>query len=162
MLPEAYIVHQLSSRVRLRLDEMRNNDDFFDRAIDKLSTLDSLSNFHTNRVSGCIVMHYPDREWSEVVEELEKLELFEIVDAKDQTTPSMAPFLSNIHRLNRKIYQGSNSRVDLRTMAYLVLMVLTIRQVLHGHILGPALPMLMHAWSLAEKIDTFDHNLESE
>ena len=163
MLPGAYIVHQLNSRVRLRLDEMRHNDEFFDQAIDELSTLDCLSNFNTNRVSGSIVLHYADSEWSVVADELEKLNLFKIVKVeKKMRSPAMGPVLSNIHRLNREIYQGSNGRVDLRTIAYLALMLLTIRQILQGHILGPALPMLMHAWSLAEKIDRFDYTEEIE
>ena len=41
-------------------------------------------------------------------------------------------------------------------------MVLIIRQIFKGRIRGPALPMLMHAWSLAEKIDRFDYTEEIE
>jgi len=74
----------------------------------------------------------------------------------------MGPVLSNIHRFNKEIYQGSIGRFDLRTIAYLVLTVLTIRQILQSRIHGPALPMLMHAWSFAEKIDRFDYTEEIE
>ena len=107
MLPEAYIVHQLPSRVRLRVNDMRNDDEFFDQAIEQLAGLDSLTNYYTNRAVGSIVLVYEDSSWAAVMQQLEELGLFTIVDPPARKNrPAIAPVLSNIRKLNQNIGQG--------------------------------------------------------
>ena len=152
MLPEAYIVHQLSSRVRLRIDDMRNNNEFFDQVIEQLASLDSLTNYYTNRSVGSIVLVHEENSWQEVLQQLEGLKLFTLVNAPARTNrPAIAPLLSNIRKLNQNIDQGSGGSVDLRTLALISLLVLTIRQALQGNLVGPALPLLLSAWGLIDK-----------
>ena len=152
MLPEAYIVHQLPSRVRLRVNDMRNDDEFFDQVIEQLSSLQSLTNYYTNRAVGSIVLVYEDGSWAEVMQQLEEIGLFTLVDPPaHKNRPAIAPLLSNIRKLNQNIGQGSGGSIDLRTLALISLLLLTVRQALQGNLVGPALPLLISAWGLIDK-----------
>jgi hypothetical protein len=167
MLPDAYIVHQLPGRVRLRISGKRHDDAYFESAIEKLSTMSGLERFHSNRVSGCLVLHFdPELDWQDIATSLEAAELCRVVDAPPTRSPgpAMAPLLSGLGQVNQVISQGSGGRLDLRTTAYIGLLVLSIRQIMQGHVLGPALPMLLHAWSLADKFrfDPEQENAEPE
>lgn len=151
MLPRAHIVHQLRHRVRLRIPEQRGDPFYFEEAGEKLATLDSLSQYNTNTATGCIVLHFPDSDWATVKEQVLALDAFELTDAPVAETPAMQPLLYNIARLDKTVANSSAGRVDLRTIMFLALTVLAIRQAMKGDILGPALPLILSAWSLAEK-----------
>ena len=151
MPPRAHIVHQLKHRVRLRVPEQRGDPFYFEEAGEKLATLDSLSQYNTNTTTGCIVLHFPDSDWASVEEQLNSMELFELTDTPVTDTPAMQPLLTGIARRDRTVASGSAGRVDLRTIMFLALTVLAIRQAMKGDILGPALPLILSAWSLAEK-----------
>lgn len=163
MLPPAVIVHQLPQRVRLRVDEKRNDDEYFDSLIESLSSMGSITRFHTNRTVGSIVLVHEDTDWPIVHEELEKAQLFTIVDGPErQTPPAMAPLITRMKHVNRNLDEASLGSLDLQTTAFISLMLLTLHQAFRGQVLGPALPMLLHAWSILSKYKPEPGNAENE
>jgi hypothetical protein len=58
--------------------------------------------------------------------------------------------LCGISRIDQTLTAGSSGKIDLRTLAFIGLMVFTICQIMHGQVLGPALSMLWKALILAE------------
>ena len=56
-------------------------------------------------------------------------------------------------KYEQALKSGTAGNVDLRTLAFLGLMGLTLHQVLRGQVLGPALPMLWNAFSLIGQIN---------
>lgn len=162
MQPQAHIVHQLKHRVRLRVPDQRGDPFWFEEVCEKLATLDSLSQYNTNTTTGCIVLHFPDSDWETVQDQVLALEVLELVDAPIADIPAMQPLLMGIKELDKTVASGSAGRVDLRTLAFLVLMVMAVRQIMRGQVLGPALPMLVSAWTLAEKFGSQPGNGEQD
>lgn len=154
MLPHAHIIHQIKGRIRLRIPDMRGDSAYFEQVGNKISALECLSQYNTNTITGCIVMHHPENDWSDVSEQLDALDLFEITEALIEDTPAMMPLLHGVSRLDKAVAQGSAGRLDLRTITYIALLVLAIRQIMQGQVLGPAMPLLLHAWTLADKFGT--------
>ncbi len=162
MLPQAHIVHQLKHRVRLRVPAQRGDPFWFEEIGEQLATLDSLSQYNTNTTTGCIVLHFPDNDWETVQEQVLALEAFELTDATVTDTPAMQPLLTGIARLDKTVASGSAGRVDLRTVVFLALTALAIRQVMRGEILGPALPLLLSAWTMAERFKSDSSDVVEE
>ena len=53
--------------------------------------------------------------------------------------------------IDAAIADSSGGRVDLRALAYIGLMAFTLRQIVRGQFLGPALPMMWEALRLLDR-----------
>jgi hypothetical protein len=53
------------------------------------------------------------------------------------------------------LFDGSEGRVDLRALAYIGLMGVTLLQLRRGNLLGPAIPFLWQAFSLLDRVDAW-------
>jgi hypothetical protein len=70
-----------------------------------------------------------------------------------QAATTFEPLRSGLSGIEQALKSGTAGNVDLRTLAFLGLMGLTLHQVLRGQVLGPALPMLWNAFSLVGQIN---------
>ena len=157
MAPIARIIHQTRSRVRLRIEEKRKDPEFFEQVRNQLDSVSGIMEFKINSITGCIVISHPEQSWPELEEQLGELGLFEIAHAQEPGIPETAestafgPLQYSLSRIDQTLSAGSAGKIDLRTLAYIGLMVFTIRQIMKGQVLGPALPMLWNALSLADR-----------
>ena len=78
MLPDAHIVHQIKNRTRLRIPDKRGDSGYFVQAGDRLASVEGVSGYNTNTVTGCIVLHHPESDWPELYERIEELDLFDM------------------------------------------------------------------------------------
>jgi hypothetical protein len=162
MPPQAYIVHQTRSRVRLRLAGMRNDPDFFEEISDRLAAIPGIAGFQTRSTTGCIILQHPERPWDELEPELRALGLFEITAPPETRGTALESLQSGLSRLDQAVAAGSEGRLDLRTLAYLGLMTLTITQAIRGQLLGPSIPLLFNAMSLIERLSSSDTGLTTD
>jgi hypothetical protein len=70
-----------------------------------------------------------------------------------QAAASFEPLRSSLSGIEQALKSGTAGGVDLRTLAFLGMMGLTLHQILRGQVLGPALPMLWNAFSLIGQIN---------
>lgn len=135
--------------MRLRVRERRKDPAYFDMVRERLETLTGVAAIRVNPLTGCILLEHPDQPWDELTPELHRLRLFELVEKPEPVRPAIEPLLAGISRVDRTLTEESSGLLDLKTLAYLGLLVFSIRQIMQGHVLGPALPMLWNAMSLA-------------
>lgn len=162
MHPQAYIVHQTRSRVRLRLAEKRNDPDFFEEISDRLAAIPGIAGFQTRSTTGCIILQHPEQPWDELEPELRELGLFEITDLPETRGTALDSLQSGLSRINQIVAAGSEGRLDLRTLAYLGLMTVTITQAIRGQLLGPSIPLLFNAMSLIDRLSSSDAGLTTD
>lgn len=161
MQDRAHVIHQTRDRVRLRVRERRKDPDYFEGVRQRLETLSGVTGIRVNSVTGCILLQHPDRSWPELAAELRELGLFEITENPEPVRPAIEPLLSGISMVDRTLAEESAGMLDLKTLAYVGLMVLTIHQIMRGHVLGPALPMLWNAMNLAERFHNLTRNTDT-
>ena len=148
MLPKALIVHQIRDRSRLRIKEKRDNAEFFEKIRGQLASVSAITEVEINSTTGSILLLHPNRHWSEVETQLRELALFEIVEHIEQE-PALAYVMSGITKFEKSITDISSGAVDLRTLAFIILLGFALRQFMRGEILGPGLPLLWSALNLA-------------
>jgi hypothetical protein len=153
MSEAAYIVHQISGRVRLRIKTRRQDQAYFDELRGRLESLDCIETVRVNSNTGSIILRHPARPYAEVEAAMRQLGLFEIATQAEPPTPALAPLLSGISRIDQLIDEESAGVVNLRTFAVVAVILLAVRQIRRGELLGPALPMLWNALELAGRFN---------
>ena len=148
MLPKALIVHKIRDRARLRIKEKRNDSEFFDQVRNQLTSISVITEVEINSATASILLLHPYSQWSEVETKLKELKLFEIVEHIEQE-PALAQVMSGISKFEKHISDISSGSIDLRTLAFIVLSILALRQIMRGEILGPGLTLLWNAMGLA-------------
>lgn len=152
MTPRAYVVHRLPGRLRLRLERLPDADAFYERLGLALAALPAEVDVAVNpRTRSMLFRHPPD-----VADALETwladCELFQTEHGPPPRSPALAPLASRTAGLNRAISEASAGSVDLRTLLFIAVLGLALRQLIRGEVLGPALPLFLIATDLAGKV----------
>jgi hypothetical protein len=153
MLPGAYIVHRIRGRMRLRIRQKRGDRDYFEAVQRGLETLPGIEEVRINPVTGTVLLLHPDESCDRVLDRLRQWDLFELMDCDEPVVPVLAPLSSGLSLIDKTLSDSSGGRLDLRSVAYIALMGVTVAQLVRGQVLGPALPMAWQALSLLDRIN---------
>jgi hypothetical protein len=152
MIPSAHIVHQVRGRLRLQVREKRKDIAYFETVRSRLDSLADIDEVRVNTTTGSIVMLHSLPEHDELTGQLQQLELFEITEARQPGPTGLDTVGSGLADIEQLIKSGTAGSVDLKTVAYVCMMGLTVHQIMRGQILGPAMPMLWDAIRLIDRI----------
>jgi hypothetical protein len=153
MLPCAYVVHQIPGRLRLRIREKCKDRQYFEELRRRLDSLSGVDEIRINSITGTILLLHPEQPYAQVADQLRQLRLFEITEGAEPGSSALASLSSALATVDKALAGSSGGSVDLRALAYIGLMVFTVRQIMRGQVLGPALPMLWQALSLVGRIN---------
>lgn len=157
MLPKALIVHQIRDRVRLRINERKDDPEFFEQIRDQLVSISVIKEVEINSTTASILLLHPSSHWSEVETKLRELKLFEIVKHIEQD-PALSHLMSSVSKIEKRISDFSSGSIDLRTLAFIILSGLALRQIVRGEILGPGIPLLWSAMGLVRFMANSEDN----
>jgi len=156
MLPKAYIVHQLRYRVRIRVPEMRLENDFFDQCEQLISELEEVSQVEVSNITGSIMISHPEVSFHTLESRLMPLEIFELIPEPPPVTPAREIISSGVSHIDQFISERSSGGVDLGTIAFTAILGTALHQMLRGNFSGPAIPMLLSGLDLLRKVTTPD------
>ena len=148
MLPKAYIVHQIRNRLRLRIPERCQDSDYFDMLEEQLTSLSLFSGVEVSPVIASILLEHPFLSYDAVRPELERLGLFDVIAEKPPAVRPMEAVTAKLGRTDSLINEISSGGFDLRTLAFVIAMLMTLQQAARGNFSGPAIPMFLAALSL--------------
>ena len=149
MTPEAYIVHQIRGRVRLRIRAKRQDTDYFAALGRRIESLPGIDEVRVNATTGSVILFHPEQPYSEIEPGLRAIDLFELAAGPEPKMPALAPLRTGITTLDHALAEKSFGSVDLRTLVVISAFGLAVHQMLRGNLLGPALPLLWQAVDLA-------------
>ena len=162
-LPKAYIKHQLSGRVRLKIPKKRGNYQYFDKVADVLADCEGITQLQLNPSSASLlIQHGPGVQFSSIAAFACSANLFNLIDAggSDQLTTehlSIAGWSSvGVTQLDQTITQVSGGRFDLRSMLFLTFVGLGVREATRGHVMAPAATFL---WRALELLNAKNENM---
>ena len=153
MAPCAYVVHQIRCRLRLRIKDKRNDYPYFEAVRRELDLIPGVEEVRVNPATGTILLLHAEQSVGRLQHRLRQLDLFEIIDGPEPATPVLAPLTQGIAMIDQTLLDSSGGRVDLRAVAYIGLMAVTVHQIRRGQLLGPALPLIGQAFSLLNRIN---------
>ncbi|MGD2111831.1 MAG: hypothetical protein PVI50_00485 [Gammaproteobacteria bacterium] len=155
MTPRAYIVHRIRNRMRLRIREKRNECRYFEAVRRELDLVPGIDEIRINTLTGTILLLHPDETDDRLVDRLRRLGLFEIIEGDEPAASVLTPITSGLSLIDQTLHENTGGRIDLRALAYIALMSVTVTQLVRGQVLGPALPVAWQALSLLDRVNSW-------
>ena len=116
--------------------------------------LAGIDEVRTNSTTGSIILLHSLENNTELLKRLPQLALFEITDCQQHDASAFTPLRSGLTGIEQLLRNGTAGSVDLKTVAFIGVMGLTLHQIMRGQVLGPALPMLWNAFSLINRMNS--------
>ena len=145
----ARIVHELRGRTRLRIKGVDDDAQYFETVRQCLLGASGVDEVRVNPLTGSVLVLHKGATSQAFRERLRKTDLFEFTDQPEPPLSSLERIRIGAFALDRMVSQITSGRGDLRTVAFVVIVSLAIRQIVRGQILSPASALLWNAMDLA-------------
>lgn len=156
--PSAYIKHQLPGRVRLKIPQKRGDFRYFDRIAELFTDCPGITQLQLNPPAASILIcHVTKIDFLNIAKFAQTNGLFTIIEQPEEETFSIPylpiPTLTSVglNRLDESLMGYSKGRLDGRSLLFLTLIGLAVRQMTKGHIMGPASTLLWYAFSVLKE-----------
>lgn len=144
----AYQVHRTAERLRLRVPDRRHDAAFFSGLGERLSALPGIVEVSGNPVSAGLLIRLDPTHEQDPVPAIEAAGLIQIVAGPPPLSPALTAFRRATQRIDRDLEERTGGSADLRTLAFVLLLALALRQALRGQLLAPAASLLWYAFEL--------------
>lgn len=161
MPPAAKIVHQTRGRLRLRIAEKRKDLPYFLELYEHLRQTPGVDEVTMNPVTGSVLLRFDAERSGRVIGTLADSPLIAL-PSQYSATSSKQEQGGGPGRIERFLASEGTSPTDPRTIVFLIMLGVSIRQLLKGQVLGPVLTILLYGADLAAgfKKDTEPANPE--
>ena len=149
--PSAYVVHRTRERLRLRIREKRNDAEYFEQVHRELARTCDDVDVRINPTTGSVLLIHPEIDSAQLHARLSELESFHVFEGPEPGTPALTPLAAGISRIDHAISESSGGAADLRTLLFIGIMALAMRQLMRGQIMVPALALVWNAFDLAAR-----------
>ncbi len=139
-LPQAYVVHETPSRLRLKVPARRHDKAYFGAALRILSERMPAARIDANPVTASILICGPDS--ARLVRDLDESGPFRISTEPESQIGELG---RELQTLNRRLLNLSAGRIDARAYIVLALIVSAMFQIARGRVFAPAVTLLWYA-----------------
>jgi len=164
-LAQAYLIHQIPGRVRLRIASRKNQSDYFAGLSAAFQSCPGVELCRFKVETGSLLIQYaPDiTSWDEICEYAEDHDLFVCSDVGPEALaeelkkaarplPSVAQIAAEgLVFVDDTLSSVTKGLVDLRSIYLLTHVGFGVREYARGHIMSPAFTLLWRALELAKK-----------
>jgi len=149
-LPFAFVSHQVDGRVRLRVPDMRRQDEYFERMRQRLASLPGLRRLTTNTRTGSVLIEYAGQ--LEALEELgPRLGLFRLENRPHPHSISEWLYTAT-SKPDHLIKRLTDGRVDAAGVTAIALAGMGISQIMKGHALPAGWTLLWNGINLVRDV----------
>lgn len=143
MLPDAYVCHQLTGRVRVKVADKRGELTYFSRACRELSTVTGVVAVSANPVTGSIVVNGVSLRT--LAEEAQARELFRLVGAENGTV--RAQTRRSLERVSDDLARISGGAWNFDDALFLALIGFAVHEAVNGRFAAPAVTLAWYAFN---------------
>jgi hypothetical protein len=139
MLPEAYISHMISRRLRIRIPSRKGDVLFFGEMHKRLSCFDGIERVEVNALTGSVLLiHAVDLR--EIADFARQNNLFSILDTKiyRKQTYVSRKISETFRDINHKVIISTKGFANIPDLLVLTFLGLSIFQISRGNFMAPA------------------------
>lgn len=144
MLPSAYIVHHLGTRLRLRLPERRGDEAFFAVAEQQLAACPAVSAVTANPLTGSLLINYRG-DIADLSAFADLQQLFHIQQPATPDVEMLDVVSERIDQVDRFIQRSAQGHIDLNDVLFFGLVAAAAVQLARGNVFGPTSSLLASA-----------------
>jgi hypothetical protein len=148
MNPLAYIAHEIPGRARIRVPSKQGNTEYFDTIHKSLLSYPMIEDIRVNPVAGSIVINHCDHSLEALKQFALENSLFILEDMEYKPEVLLQRASSGLESFDSTIKNLTSGELDLRSVFFILLIGVGIRQLLIGHTVGPASTLLWQALGL--------------
>lgn len=141
------IVHQTEGRTRLRALARPVDAETLMGLADRMSQLAGVDDIDCRLTTGSLVIEHPDLTWDDLAVEVARVGGVIVSDAVPEAVrkDGLEAARTTVGRVDTLVSQLTAGGVDMRTLAFILMVGLALRQILRGQIMVPAMSFLWYA-----------------
>ena len=144
----AYVVHEIRGRLRLRVPEHRNDESFFEDLAKRLEQTASIDSVRCDALTGSVLIRH-EMSLDELRATLEQDPFLSIAEAPPRAARyGLSAISGTIDQADSALRRLTSGGTDLKALLFVVFIAMTIRQVMRGQIMVPAVSLLWYAFEL--------------
>ena len=151
MKPSAYVIHSSPGRCRIKIPEMRHQYAFFEELEEELAEIDGMEQFIANPVTASVLLIYREQELpsSELQNHLAGSDSFALTERSSMIfTPLWQEAANALAAFDQGLQKTTAGQFDVRSAFFIMLVLLAVRQLRQGAVLGPGVTLLWYALDL--------------
>lgn len=148
MAPLAYEVHRTRERLRLRIPERRHDERYFAALGQRLSDLPGIREVNVNAQTAGVLVRMDPEPGSDPVAGIRASGLFRIAAQPPILSPTLTGMRRTVERMDQTLAGLTGGLGDVRSLAFVLLVILALSQAARGQLLAPAASLLWYAFDL--------------
>jgi hypothetical protein len=144
MMPEAFISHRTSKRLRLKIPSHKGDLSYFAQLRDDFSRAQAFETLDVNPLTGSVLFVKEGIDIEAVKKGGEEAQLFELRAAQRGSVPVAERVASSFKSVNESLHRFTGGDVDLAGIAFLTLVGIGIYQISRGNV--GAMPWYTAFW----------------
>jgi hypothetical protein len=165
MIPNAYINHIISGRVRLKIPDKRHDNQYFANCTHIISNFSDVTRIECNPATASILIFgIGNANIDDLGTYCRKQALFTI-DSHSESSHTINDRIGvSFDRLDTKLKRISDGEIDVKSIMFLSLVGMTVSQFISGQRLAPATTLLWYAlqtlpmWEQSPKTSDSNNN----
>lgn len=152
MKPEAYLIHSAPGRCRIRIPAKRYDEDYFQHIDATLSDIPGIVQMRTNPLAASILILHDQEELSsdDLLAQLQGFEHFSLTEqVYSHTVWEQA--VNGLDTFDHQLKTITAGRFDYKSLLFVVLVIMAVRQLQQGAVLGPAAALFWYALQVLTK-----------
>lgn len=149
MKPSAYLTHTAPGRCRIKIPDKRHDTEFFDALEPVLINLAGVKRVTVNTLTSSVLIQYREQELplQELKSHLDSITHFEVT-AEPKPVAIWEDASQRLKSFDDYLKDGSEGQIDFRSLLFVVFVLLAVRQLMQGSVLGSASNLLWYATQL--------------
>lgn len=147
MIPVAHLAHESSGRTRLKIPTERGNVDYFNRIGHDLAECPGIVRIEVNSRTGSLLILHTE-PIARIASFARDHQLFILQGNSESHHTLLNQATKNLVELDTAISRFSLGDLDVRSLAFVILLLVSALQIFRGQILAPASTLLWYALEL--------------
>lgn len=149
MKPNAFFIHTAPGRCRIKIPEKRHDTEFFEALEPDLINVVGVKRVSINTLTASILIHYHEQElpFEQLQSYLDKISHFEM-GGEPKSIAIWEDASQRLTSFDSILKEGSAGQIDFRSLLVILFVLLAVRQLQQGNILGSASNLLWYATQL--------------
>lgn len=141
------IAHQTEGRTRLRALERPVEPLELLALADGVGDLPGVDAVDCRTTTGSLVIEHPEHSWDEIVEQVVSagIALVALEDLPRVAADGLAPVRATVGRVDGLMSRLTAGGVDMRTLSFVLMLGLALRQMMRGQVMVPAMSFIWYA-----------------
>lgn len=144
----AWVVHQTAERLRLRIPDRRYDEPWFADLGHRLAGLPGVRAVRVNAQTAGVLLRLDPATGRDQLAHIVSAGLLRIAGEGPVLSPSLAGLRRAVDRLDHALARVTGGHGDVRTLTFILLLILALTQAARGQVLAPATSLLWYAYDL--------------